>query len=32
VIYAAKVGDHVELLDITVDWDYWETIGDDPGD
>ncbi len=32
VIYAARVGDHVELLDITVDWDYWDTIGDDPGD
>jgi hypothetical protein len=32
VIYAARVGDHVELLDIIVDWDYWETIGDDPGE
>lgn len=32
VIYAGRVGDHVELLDLTVDWDYWETVGDDPTD
>ncbi|HVC71379.1 MAG TPA: hypothetical protein VNC61_14080 [Acidimicrobiales bacterium] len=28
--YAARVGDHVEIISFTVDDDYWGLIEDDP--
>jgi hypothetical protein len=28
--YALRVDDHVEIVEYTVDPDYWELVGDDP--
>jgi len=30
--FAARVGDHIEILDFDVDESYWDLVGDDPGE